>query len=101
MATATLRLTRKWGGVVWTRPYKVSVDGAMVGSIAARETQELPVEPGHHEVQVGTGRHISPARAFDVGEGDVATFWCRGAMLWPVYLASVFKPDLWITLQQG
>lgn len=34
MATATLRLTRKWGGMVYGgRPFEISIDGTAVGSL--------------------------------------------------------------------
>lgn len=100
MASATLRLTRRWGGVVYgRRPFQISVDGAVVGSISSRQSIDLPVEPGHHTLRLGSGRHLSPERAFDVEEGEVVTYWCRGAGLWPMYLAALVKPDLWIRLK--
>lgn len=99
---ATLKLTRKWAGPVFGRsPWEISVDGTEVGSIAVNETKELAVEPGQHVLQVGTGRHISPKRSFDVADGDVASYYCHGAMLWPIYLAALVKPELWITLKPG
>ncbi|HLI56669.1 MAG TPA: hypothetical protein VKY26_06485 [Actinomycetota bacterium] len=101
MPAATVKVTRRWGGFVMSRPFPVSIDGTPVDTIAPKETKEFPVDPGHHVLQMGAGRHISPKRSFDVGEGDVASFWCRGAMLWPVYLAALVKPDLWITLKEG
>jgi hypothetical protein len=101
MASATLTLTRRWAGLVYrNRPFEISLDDNVVGSIAGQQTLELPVDPGHHTLQMGSGRHISPERSFDVTDGDVISFWCRGALLWPVYVASLIKPDLWITLKR-
>ncbi|MGH2719174.1 MAG: hypothetical protein ACRDJU_11410 [Actinomycetota bacterium] len=99
---ATLKLNRKWGGLVYAQSdFDISIDGAVVGSIGVRETKELAVDPGHHVLRMGRGRHLSPERSFDVGEGDVVSFWCRGTFLWPVYLAALLKPDLWISLKKG
>lgn len=101
MATATLRLTRRWGGWVYgSRPFEISLDGKVVGSISNDQTAELPVEPGRHTLQMGAGRHISPVRSFDVDDGETVSFWCRGQMLCPLYFAALIKPDLWITLKQ-
>lgn len=99
---ATLKLTRKWGGLLFANSgFDISIDGAVVGSIRVKETKELPVDPGHHVLRMGSGRHLSPLRSFDVSQGDVVNFWCRGIFLWPLYLVALFKPDLWITLKEG
>jgi hypothetical protein len=34
-----------------------------------------------------------------VPDGDVASFRCHGAMIWPTYLVSFLKPDLAISLR--
>jgi hypothetical protein len=101
MSTATLKVSRKWAGLVSrNREWQVLIDGDTAGSIAVHQTLELPVEPGHHTLRVvQSHRHLSPQRSFDLAEGQRADFWCRGAVLWPVYLAALVKPDLWITLK--
>ena len=44
--TATLQLTRKWGGVTDRRgKWQILIDGTAVGSIDRQQTVELPVEP--------------------------------------------------------
>jgi ABC-type transport system involved in multi-copper enzyme maturation permease subunit len=99
--STTLKVTRKGGGVVYrNRPFQISIDGKGVGSIPSRHTVELPIAPGHHTLQMGSGRHISPRRSFDTADGGVVSFWCRGQILWPIYVASLLKPDLWITLRR-
>jgi hypothetical protein len=100
MADCTLSITRRWGGVVYTGPYPVSVDGKPVGQIRSQETMELPVESGRHTVKLGSGRHISPTRTFEIADGEMVSFWCRGTMMWPRYLAALIKPDLWIILRR-
>ena len=100
MATTTLTLSRRWALVSRNREWQIVLDGDAVGSIATRQTVELPIEPGRHTLQiVQSPRHLSPERSFDIADDHVAEFWCRGTMLWPVYLAALIKPDLWITLK--
>jgi hypothetical protein len=97
--TATLKLTRKGFGIELRRgTFGISVDGRNVGSLAWDETVELPLEPGHHVLRIRAGRFSSHERSFDVAYGEVASFRCHGAMLWPRYLASIVKPDLAISL---
>ena len=99
--TATLKLSRRWGGAIdRSREWQIVMDGNVVGSIASQKTVELPVEPGHHTLQLGSHRHFSPERSFEVADGQVVSFWCRGAMVWPMYVAALIKPDLWISLRQ-
>jgi len=59
------------------------------------------VEPGRHTVRIGSGRHVSPTRTFEIAEGEMVSFWCRGAMLWPLMIAALVKPDLWITFRRA
>jgi hypothetical protein len=99
--TATLRLSRRWGGVLdLTRGWPIVMDGHVVGSIGGKKTVELSIQPGQHTLQVGEHRRVSPERSFEVADGQLASFWCRGARPWPVYLAALIKPDLWISLKQ-
>jgi ABC-2 type transport system permease protein len=99
--SATLKLSRRWGGVIdRNREWQILIDDNAVGSIASQRTVELPVEPGHHTLRLSSNRHFSPNRSFEVEDGQVVSFWCRGAMMWPVYLAALIKPDLWISLRQ-
>ncbi len=41
----------------------------------------------------------SPARTFDVADGEVANFRCHGAMMWPRYVVSVAVPAMAISLR--
>jgi ABC-2 type transport system permease protein len=75
MSSAMLNVTRKGGGIVYrNRPFEISVDGKAVGSITSHQTVELPIEPGHHTLQMGSGRHVSPQRSFDTPDGEVVRF---------------------------
>ena len=101
MAAATLRLTRKWGGltdraVAW----QIVLDGDVAGTLATAQTVELPIEHGNHTVRLSSQRHHSPERSFYAEEAQVVSFSCRAAMFWPQYVAALLKPDLWISLKQ-
>jgi hypothetical protein len=99
--TATLHLSRKWGGAIdRNREWQVVMDGSVVGAVANQKTVELPVAPGQHTLQLTSRRHSSPERSFEVSDGQVVRFSCRGAMAWPIYVAALIKPDLWISLKQ-
>ena len=100
MADATIRLSRSWSFELG-RPdelWNIDVDGKGVGAIASRETLELVVEPGHHTLRLGQRRHRSREVSFDVADGETIGFGCRSPRLWPVFLAALVKPDLWIAL---
>jgi hypothetical protein len=97
--SATLRLTRETVGIELRRGvFDIAVDGKVVGSSKNRETVETRVEPGHHILRIRAGRYSSRDRSFDLGDGDAIDFRCHGAMIWPTYVASFFKPDLAISL---
>ena len=99
MASATLKLTR--GAVeVQRHPFEILRDGTVVGSVSRRETVELPVEPGRHTLRLRSGRQLSPERSFDAAEGEAINFSCHGARVWPIYVASLIKPDLGLSLKQ-
>jgi hypothetical protein len=100
--SATLRLTRKHPGMELRRgPFEIELDGRSAGSIEKiHETVEMPVEPGHHTLRLRYGRYSSPGRSFDVADGEVVDFRAHGPLVWPVYVASMIKPDLGITLKQ-
>jgi hypothetical protein len=53
--------------------FDVVVDGKSAGPIKWHEAIEVPVEPGHHTLQVRKGRYSSKVKAFPrraVGDGD-------------------------------
>jgi hypothetical protein len=41
----------------------------------------------------------SPRRPFDTVDGEIVNFRCYGGRIWPIYLASIVKPDLALTLK--
>jgi hypothetical protein len=97
---ATLQLVRK-GTILELRrgTFQVLLDGDDVGSIESNQTFELPIGSGHHTLQVKEGRYTSPRRPFDSADGAVVNFRCYGGRTWPIYLASLVKPDLGLTLK--
>jgi hypothetical protein len=98
---ATLSVTREGVGIELRRGrFEVTLDGQPAGSIEYQETVDLPVGPGHHTLRVRAGRYSSSERSFDAADGQVVKFRCHGAMMWPRYVASIFKPDLAISLKR-
>ncbi len=104
MAEATLRLSRTGSGLgigLWKGAWKISLDGAVVGELANRETVEVAIRPGHHSLRLAEGRRVSPERSFDVAQGEVIGFRCHSPRFWPQMVAAQLKPDLWISLKQA
>jgi hypothetical protein len=103
MGDATLRLSRTWSGIgigAQSEQWNIAIDGTVVGSIANKETVEVSVGPGHHTMRLGSGRHRSAERSFDVVQDEVAGFRCHGPRIWPMLVAALVKPDLWISLRR-
>ena len=99
--TATLRLTREGAGIELRRgPFQMTIDGHEIRSISYRETAETPIEPGHHTLRIRAGRYSSRDQTFDARDGEVVSFRCHGAMVWPRWVASLVKPDLAIALRR-
>ncbi len=99
--SATLRLTREGVGIELIRgQFEISVDGKSAGPVKYGETVEAPLEPGRHTLRLRAGRYSSREYSFDAADGEVISFRCHGAMMWPRYVASVVKPDLAISLKQ-
>lgn len=96
----TLRLVRDWGIGAHGEQWNIVIDGTVVGSIADKETVEVAVEPGHRTFRLELGRHRSVERSFDVGPGEVVSFRCNRPRIWPLLLAALIKPDLWISLRR-
>jgi len=44
--------------------------------------------------------HRSAERSFDVGQNEVVGFRCHGPRIWPMLVAALIKPDLWISLRR-
>jgi hypothetical protein len=110
MGDGTLRLERRWTSLAGTggnalaggnKPFTIIVDGSEVGVLAPKETVEVAVEPGHHTLRLGQGKHTSPELSFDVAKDEVVGFSCHGPRYgWPQLLAALVKPDLWISLRR-
>jgi hypothetical protein len=96
-------LVRTWSGIgigAQSEQWDIAIDSIVVGSIASKETVEVAVAPGHHTLCLGSGRHRSAERSFDVAQDEVAGFSCYGPRFWPLLLAALVKNDLWITLRR-
>jgi hypothetical protein len=76
------------------------VDGNRVGSLDRQETIEVPIDPGHHTIHMSAGRYSSRPHEFDAADGETVTFQPNGARIWPMYVASIVKPDLAISLKR-
>jgi hypothetical protein len=99
--TATLQLTRKWGSITDRGKWQILIDGTEAGSIDRQQVVELPVEPGHHTLRVKRSeRFLSRERSFDAADEQVVRFSCRSQLMWPMYIASLIRPDLWISLRR-
>jgi hypothetical protein len=97
---AILKLTHKAIGVEVRRgPYDAVVDRDHVGSVEMNDTIEIPVEAGHHTLQVRNGRNLSRTLAFDAAEGQVVAFRCTGKRLLPIFLVSFVLPRLALSLR--
>jgi hypothetical protein len=99
--TATLKLTHKTIGVEVRRgTYDVVLDGEPAGSLKLNDPIEIPVEPGHHTLQVRNGRNSSRTETFDVGKGETVGFRCGGKRILPIFLLSFLLPSLALSLRQ-
>ena len=85
---ATLKLTHKAiGAEVRRGTYDIVVDGRRAGSVDMNDTFEIPIEPGHHTLQVRSGRNSSRTQTFDAAEGQTVAFRATGKSPLPIFLA--------------
>jgi hypothetical protein len=80
--------------------FDVLVDGKGVGSIQWHEAIEVPVEPGHHTVQIRKGRYSSAVKAFDTADDDCVTFRCNRRRHPLILAVALFAPSLAISLSR-
>jgi hypothetical protein len=98
---ATLRLTHKaLGAEVRRGTYAIVVDGQPAGSVEMNDTVDIPIEPGHHTLQVRNGRNSSRTETFDAAESQTVAFRCTGKSFLPIFLASFFVPSLALQLRR-
>ena len=98
--SATLKLTHKAIGVEVRRgTYDVVVDAERVGTVEMNCTVALPIEAGHHTLQVRNGRNLSRTLSFEAAEGQVIAFRCTGKRFLPIFLASFVVPRLALSLR--
>ena len=96
---ATLRLTHKAIGVEVRRgTYDAVLDGEPAGSVEMNETIDIPVDPGHHTLEVRNGRNSSRPTSFDAADGEVVAFRCTGKSVLPRFLLSFVVPRWAISL---
>ena len=97
--SATLKVTHKAIGVEVRRgTYDVVVDGERIGSVEMNDAVGIPIEAGHHTLQVRNGRNLSRTLSFDAAEGQVVAFRCTGKRFLPLFLASFVVPSLALKL---
>ena len=100
--TATISVTREGFGVELRRgTFDIVVDGHKVGTIEAHHTTEAPIEPGAHTLELRAGRYSSRTKQFRAADRETIAFRCHGANLWPIYVASIVKPDFGISLKRA
>jgi hypothetical protein len=98
--SATLKLVREPIVMEWHRgSFEVLVDGRLAGAVERHQAAETPVEPGRHTVQLRTGRYSSRPHSFEAADNEVVTFRCSSGRIWPIFLASLVKPDLALILR--
>ena len=99
--SATLKLTHKAIGVEVRRgTFDVVVDAERVESLEMNDTIEIPIEPGHHTLQVRNGRNSSRTKTFDAAEGETVAFRCSGKSILPIFLLSFVVPSLALSLHR-
>lgn len=99
--TVTLNVNREGFGMELRRgTFHVLLDGNEIGSIEWKHSEGWPIEPGQHMLQIKAGRYASQRRSFHAVNGEVVNFLCNGARIWPLYVASIFKPNLAISLRR-
>ena len=104
--SATLKIERRMPGVTIAiedrkQTWQIHLDGKPAGTIARDDVLELPIEPGHHTLQLtSTGRRSSPARDFDAGDESITEFTCHSQPVWPLMLMALVVPGRWIALKQ-
>ena len=99
--SATLRLVHKAIGVEVRRgTYDVVLDSERVGSLELNDPIEIPIEPGHHTLQVRNGRNSSRTKPFDAAEGETVAFRCSGKSILPIFLLSFVVPSLALSLHR-
>ena len=98
--TATLKVTHKAVGAEVRRDtYDIVVDGQLAGSVEMNDTIEIPIEAGHHNLQVRDGRKLSRTLTFNAVEGQVVAFRCTGKRFLPIFLVSFVVPRLALSLR--
>lgn len=96
---AMLKLTHKAIGVEVRRgTYNAMVDGKPAGFVEMNGTIDIPVEPGHHTLQVHNGRNSSRIKSFDAADGEIVAFRSTGKSILPRFLLSFVVPSLAISL---
>jgi hypothetical protein len=78
--------------------FDVVLDGKSVGAIKWHETVEMPVEPGHHTLQVRKDRYSSQVKDFDAAEDEFVAFRCNRRRHPLILAAALFAPTLAISL---
>lgn len=78
--------------------FHVLLDGNDVASIEWKQAIEVPIEPGHHTLQVTSDRYSSNERSFNTADGEIVNFLCNGRRSWPASVVTIVKPNLALKL---
>jgi len=102
--SATLKVTQESAlnpAGIMRGTFDVIVDGESVGSVTWHQVIEVPLEPGHHTLQVRKGRYSSQVKAFDAAEDESVAFRCNRRRHPLILAATIFAPSLAISLTRG
>jgi hypothetical protein len=99
--TATLKVTQESSlnpAGIMRGTFDVLVDGKSAGTVKWHEAIEVPVEPGHHTLQVRKDRYTSKVKDFDAAEDEFVAFRCNRRRHPLILAAALFDPSLAISL---
>ena len=106
--SATLQLSRPFrlvDGGPQLLPYRIVLDGQMVGKIANRSSTEIQIEAGTHTLKVIFYLGLkSPTMTVDVSDGEAVGFVCHArpfVLVVPWLIASLFHHSSWIVLKRA
>ncbi len=98
--TATLAIRREGLEIELRRgTFHVILDDLEVGSNEWQYVARWPNEAGQLTLQVKFGRYASQRRTFRAVDGARMNSHCHGARIWPLYVVSIVKADVAISLR--
>ncbi len=90
-APTVLRVSRATSYADRLRAYKILVDGQVEGSIKAKETMDIRVAPGTHEVMMKIDWCRSNRLPVQIGEGETVELACGSSLAgWKFILSLIY-----------